>query len=58
MPDAGEDHGDAEAVGGGDHFFVLDRAAGLDDGGCAGCGNGFKAVGEREEGVGGGDACP
>ena len=56
VADAGEDHGEAEAVGGGDHVLVLHRAAGLDDGGGSGCGYGFKAVGEGEEGVGGGDA--
>ena len=37
-------------------FSIVDGAAGLDDGGCAGGGDGFKAVGEGEEGVGGGDA--
>src|SRR5690606_4666516 len=33
MPDAGEHHGDAVGVGGGDDFVVAHRAAGLDDGG-------------------------
>ncbi len=56
MANAGEDHGHAQLVGGGDHFFVAYRAAGLDDGGGSGLGYGFKAVGERKEGVGGGDA--
>ena len=55
MAYAGEDHGDAKAVGGGDDFGVADRASGLDDGGGAGLGDGFEAVGERKEGVGGGD---
>ena len=55
VPDSGEDHGEAEAVGGGDDVVILDGAAGLDDGGSAGSGNGFESVGEREEGVGGGD---
>ncbi len=56
VADAGEDHGDAKTVGGGDHFLIADRAAGLDDGGCSGCGYGFQAIGEGKEGVGGGDA--
>ncbi len=56
MADSGKDHGEAEFVGGGDYLFVVDGAAGLDDGGCAGGGYGFKAIGEGEKGVGGGDA--
>ena len=56
VADSGEDHGDAELVGGCDDFGVADGAAGLDDGGGAGLGDGFEAVGEWEEGVGGGDA--
>ena len=55
VTDSGEDHGESEAIGGGDHVFVLYGAAGLDDGGCAGCGDSFEAIGEGEEGVGGGD---
>ena len=35
---------------------VADGAAGLNDGGGAGLGDGFEAVGEGKEGVGGGDA--
>jgi len=31
MPHAGENHGHAMLVGRGDHFFVLNRAARLDD---------------------------
>ncbi len=54
MADSGEDHGDAQSVGGVDDLGVADGAAGLDDGGCAGLGDGFEAVGEWEEGVGGG----
>ena len=53
MPDAGEDHGDAARVGGGDDFVVAHRAARLDHGGGAGVGGGDQAVGEGEEGVGG-----
>ncbi len=45
----------SEAVGGGDDLGVADRAAGLDDGGGAGFGDDLEAVGEGEEGVGGGD---
>ena len=51
---AGEDHGDAAFVGGGDDFGVADGAAGLDDAGCAGVGQHVQAVAEREEGVAGG----
>jgi hypothetical protein len=40
VADAGEDHGEAEAVGGGDDFGVADGAAGLDDGGDATDGGG------------------
>lgn len=36
MPDPGKDHGEAGFVCSGDHVFVPDRAAGLDDGGGAG----------------------
>ncbi len=37
----------AELVGGGDDVLILDGAAGLDDGGGSGCGDGFESVGER-----------
>ena len=56
VADAGEDHGYAEAVGGGDYVLIFYRAAGLDDGGGSGLGYGFKAVGEGKEGVGGSHA--
>ena len=52
---AGEDHGQAQAVGGFDDFLVALRASGLDDGGGAGFGDFFDAVGKGKEGVGGGD---
>ncbi len=52
----GEDHGQAEIVGGGDDFGVFDGAAGLNDSGGAGFCGVLDAVGEREEGVGGDDA--
>ncbi len=45
-----------QSVGGGDDFLVLDAAAGLDHGSGASRRNGLKAIGEGEEGVGGGDA--
>src|SRR5688572_21664359 len=48
---AGEEHGEAGLVGGGDHFLVADRAAGLDHGRGAGLDRGEEAVGEGEEGV-------
>ena len=46
-----EQHREAGLVGGGDHFVVADRAAGLDDRGRAGFDRGEQPVGEREEGV-------
>ncbi len=52
----GEDHGEAEFVGGVDYVLISYGTAGLDDGGGAGLGYGFKAVGEGEKGVGGGYA--
>src|SRR6201986_1959811 len=55
MADAGEEHGQAETVGGGDDFGVALRAAGLDDGCRPGFSNFFDAVGKRKECVGGGD---
>ena len=55
MPRAGEHHGDAVVVGGLDHLVVAHRAAGLDHGGGAGLDRDQKAVGKREEGVGGDD---
>src|ERR1700722_551918 len=51
MPYAGEDHGHSEAVGGGNHIVIADRAAGLNDGNGTGFGGFFDAVGEREKGV-------
>src|SRR5579863_5580605 len=53
MAYGGEDHGEAEAVGGGGDFVVAHGAAGLDDGGDSVLGGFLDAVGEREEGVGG-----
>ncbi len=53
VPNSGEGEGDAVLVADVadvDDFSVLDRAARLDDGGDAGFGGGFRAVGEREEG--------
>jgi len=56
VADAGEDHGEVEAIGGGDDVLVADRASGLDDGGGSGLGYGFESIGKGKEGVGGGDA--
>src|SRR5471032_1568726 len=56
VAEAGEGHGDAQAVGGGDDFWVFDGAARLDDGRCACFHYGFEAVGEGKKGVGGGYA--
>jgi hypothetical protein len=55
MADSREDRGEAEAVGGGNDVVVLHGTTGLDDGGCAGSGDGFKSVREWEEGIGCGD---
>lgn len=51
MPDAGEDHGHSEAVGGSDHVVVADRAARLNDGNRACFGGFFDAIGEWEKSV-------
>jgi hypothetical protein len=51
MPDAGENHGHSEAVGGGNHLVIADRAAGLNDRNGTGFSGFFDAVGEREKGV-------
>ena len=48
---AGEDHGDAVFVGGGDHFVVANRTAWLDHAGDASRSRRIKAVAEREERV-------
>lgn len=55
MAVAGEDHGDAGGVGGGDDFFIAHGAAGLDAGGDASIDGGLQAVGEGEHGIGGDD---
>ena len=55
VADSGEEHGQAQAVGGGDNFLIALRASGLNDGGGSGFGDFLDAVGEGEEGVGGGD---
>jgi hypothetical protein len=51
MPDAGENHGHSEAIGGGNHVAIANRAAGLNDGNGTGFGGFFNAVGERKKGV-------
>jgi hypothetical protein len=51
MTEAGEHHGDALLVGGGDHLGVAHGAAGLDDRGGAGLGQHVEAVAEGEEGI-------
>src|SRR5260221_6723952 len=48
---AGEHHGDAVLVGGGDHLVVAHAAAGLDHRARAGLGESVEAVAEREEGI-------
>src|ERR1700732_1941893 len=56
MAHAVEDHGEAEAVGGGDDIVVAHGAARLNDRGGAGFGGFFHAVWKWEEGVRGDDA--
>ena len=56
MPVAGEHHGHARGIRGGDDFRVAHRAARLDAGGSSGVDRGLQAVGEREHRVGGDDA--
>src|SRR5215470_2669718 len=48
---AGEDHGEAGGVGGGDDRVVAQRTAGLDHGFGAGVGDRLQAIGKGEEGV-------
>ena len=48
---AGENHGHAGGVRGGDDFLVSNRAAGLDAGGGSGVDRALQAVGEGEHGV-------
>ena len=55
---AGEVHGHARGPGGGNDLAVADGATGLDDGAHPGVQQHLEAVGEREEGVGGGDRSP
>ena len=52
---AGEDHGHAGGVCGGDDFFVAHGSAGLDAGGGAGIDGGLESIGEGEHGIGGDD---
>jgi hypothetical protein len=56
VADAGEQHGQAEAICSRDDFGIALRAAGLDDRRRSGFGDFFDAVGKREKGVGGGDS--
>ena len=53
VPDAGEDEGEVVLVGGGDHLFVSDRAAGGDDRFDSHLGCFIDIIAKREEGVGG-----
>src|SRR5579885_2032139 len=53
MAHAGEDHSEAEPVGGGDYVGIAHRAAGLNEGGGAGLGGLLDAVRKRKERVGG-----
>jgi hypothetical protein len=51
VPSAGHDHRETVLVGGGDHFLVTLRAAGMHDGGRAGLGYSIEAVAKRKERV-------
>src|SRR5579885_1836155 len=53
MAHAGEDHSEAEPVGGGEYVGIAHRAAGLNEGGGAGLGGLLDAVRKRKERVGG-----
>src|SRR6476646_4237683 len=55
MPNAGEDHCQAESVGSGDYVFILYGPAGLNHCSCSRVRHSFKAVGEGKERVGGSD---
>jgi hypothetical protein len=56
VPHSGENHGDAEFIGCGDHLIVAHRAARLNHCRSSCRNNRFEAVGEGKEGVGGCDA--
>ena len=55
VADAGENHGNAQLIGGGNYVLILHRPPWLNDRGGSGLGNGFKAIGEGKEGIRGGD---
>src|ERR1700730_19362616 len=55
MANAGEEHGQPKTVGGGDHFRIALRAAGLNDGSGSGLGDLFHAIREWKESVRGSD---
>jgi hypothetical protein len=55
VPPAGEDQGGAAGVDEIDGILILERAAGMDDGGDAGVKEQLRSVGEREKSVAGGD---
>ena len=58
VADAGEDHGHAALVGGGDDLGITNRATRLDCSGGTGFGGGNETVGEGEEGITADDAAP
>jgi hypothetical protein len=53
MPHAGEDHGEASFIGGGNDFVVPHRSTRLNHSGGSCFGSGEQAVSERKECVGG-----
>ena len=56
VANAGQDHGQSQAVGGGDDFIVPDGASGLDYSGSASFGDLFHAVRKGKESIRGGDS--
>jgi hypothetical protein len=51
MPHAGEDHGEASFIGGGNYFVITHGTAGLNDRRCPRLGGCKQSVGEWEESV-------
>ncbi len=51
VANAGEDHGYAEPVGGGDDVLILYRSARLNHGSCSRCSHRFKTIRKGKESV-------
>ena len=52
MAHAGEDHGKASLIGGGNHLVIAHGAARLDHGGGTRLRDHVQSIGKREEGIG------